>query len=295
MINDPLSLQPEKNNPVVSQKYATIYDLFLQGNFDTAFALKKIADSLYGKNYWSPQLLYIEALYYIKCTQDSAAIATLEDLISLYPNAALKSKSENLIEVLKRRKEIESYLTNLEITRVEDDERILIANDKNVETKKAIVAAPTAPKIQTIKNISIVKDSGIQLPPSMVSGVFKWKASQPHVAVIVLNKVDAVYANETRNAFKRFNSSNGFSNVVVNRDTLNAQMSLMVFGIFGTAADAFSYCSKIKKAAPTQISWLPANRYSFIIISEENLLLLKSNKDLDNYKKLLDNQYPGQF
>jgi tetratricopeptide (TPR) repeat protein len=295
MINDPLSLQPDKNNPVVSQKYATIYDLFLQGNFDTAFALKKIADSLYGKNYWSPQLLYIEALYYIKCTQDSAAIATLENLIQLYPNAALKSKSENLIEVLKRRKEIESYLTNLEITRVEDDERILIANDKNIETKKAIVVAPTAPKIPAIKNIPVVKDSGIQLPPSMVSGAFKWKASQTHVAVMVLNKVDAVYANETKNAFKRFNSSNGFSNVVVNRDTLSSQMSLMVFGIFISAADAFAYCSKIKKAAPTQISWLPANRYSFIIISEENLSLLKSNKDLDGYKKLLDNQYPGQF
>ena len=295
MINDPLSLQPEKNNPAVSQKYQQIYDLFIQGSFDSAFALKKMADSLHGKNYWSPQLLYIEALYYIKCTQDSEAIATLENLVQLYPNAALKSKSENLIEVLKRRKEIESYLTNLEVTRVEDYERILIANDKNVEIKKAVVAAPIIPKIPILKTKPIAKDSGIQLPPTMVKGAFKWQASQSHVALIVLNKVDAVYANETRNAFKRFNSSNGFPNVSVNKDTLTSDKSLVVFGYFGSAADAFSYCTKIKKAAPSQISWLPANKYSFLIISEENLLLLKSNKDLDSYKTLLNNQYPGQF
>ena len=52
---------------------------------------------------------------------------------------------------------------------------------------------------------------------------------------------------------------------------------------------------KIKKAAPTQISWLAASKYMFILINEDNFNKLKSNKDLETYKKLLNNQYPGKF
>ena len=53
--------------------------------------------------------------------------------------------------------------------------------------------------------------------------------------------------------------------------------------------------SNIKKAAPTEVSWLQANKYSFLVISEKNLQLLKTNKDIDTYKVLLKNQYPGKF
>ncbi len=43
----------------------------LEGNFKEADCTKKIADSIYGENYWTPQLLYIEAVYYIKQRDDS--------------------------------------------------------------------------------------------------------------------------------------------------------------------------------------------------------------------------------
>jgi ubiquinone biosynthesis monooxygenase Coq7 len=59
--------------------------------------------------------------------------------------------------------------------------------------------------------------------------------------------------------------------------------------------DQILYLDKIKKAAPTEISWLAASKYSFIVIHEENLVKLKSKKDVETYKKLLNNQYPGKF
>ena len=108
-------------------------------------------------------------------------------------------------------------------------------------------------------------------------------------------KSDSVYVNEAKVAFQRFNSSNSFSSKNIVKDTLNSKNNLLVFSSFENAEDATNYLDKIKKAAPAQISWLAASKYSFIIIHEENLNKLKSNKDLETYKKLLNNQYPGKF
>ena len=52
---------------------------------------------------------------------------------------------------------------------------------------------------------------------------------------------------------------------------------------------------KIKKAAAREVSWLPAAKYSFAIITNENLEVLKINKDITGYKALLNKQYPGRF
>jgi hypothetical protein len=49
---------------------------------------------------------------------------------------------------------------------------------------------------------------------------------------------------------------------------------------------------KIKKAAPEELSWLPANKYSFYPISDENLLVLKTNKDIVGYISWLKKNYP---
>ena len=73
------------------------------------------------------------------------------------------------------------------------------------------------------------------------------------------------------------------------------QRALIVFSSLENADEAMVYLEKLKKAAPTQVSWLQASKYSFYPINNDNLQLLKSNKELDNYKKLLNNQYPGKF
>ena len=37
------------------------------------------------------------------------------------------------------------------------------------------------------------------------------------------------------------------------------------------------------------------SKYSFLIISDDNLQLLQLNKNLKEYKDLLNKQYPGKF
>jgi hypothetical protein len=79
------------------------------------------------------------------------------------------------------------------------------------------------------------------------------------------------------------------------KDTLDSERTILVFSQFVDAQEAMKYMDKLKQAAPSQISWLPAQKYKFYIISDSNLQFLKENKNLQNYIDLLDNKYPGKF
>ncbi|MFT3908472.1 MAG: tetratricopeptide repeat protein [Ferruginibacter sp.] len=294
ILNNPSAANPEKNNPEASQRYEHIYNMFIEGDFVNAIAEKRSADSLYGKNYWTPQLLYIEAINYIKERNDSLAIESLTNIISLYPKSPLKEKAVTMIDVLRRRTEIESYLTNLQVTRVEEDGKVIMSDDKPMEQVKNDNKVIEPKKMEGAKVIA--RQDSIVTPASMISGAYTWQGEQPQYIVMILNKVDPVYINEAKNAFTRFNNQNYASKkVTINKDQLDADRALLVFTPFENADDAIKYYDNIKKAAPTEVSWLQANKYSFLIISEKNLQLLKTNKDVDTYKVLLKNQYPGKF
>jgi len=59
-----------------------------------------------------------------------------------------------------------------------------------------------------------------------------------------------------------------------------------VISSFENAAAAVEYMHKAQSMAPREIiPWLPANKYSFLIISGPNLELLLNNKDMPAYKR----------
>ncbi|MEO6669084.1 MAG: tetratricopeptide repeat protein [Ferruginibacter sp.] len=289
------AVNPAAKNPEVTQRYERIYNMFIEGDFANAAAEKRSADSVYGKNYWTPQLLYIESINYIKDRKDSQAILVLRDIITLYPTSALKPKALTLIDVLNRRAEIESYLTRLQVTRAADEETVVMPEEKLVEPVKVNDKIIEPKKIEGLKNV-VVKNDSIQTPESMKSGAFTWRAEQPQYVIMILNKVDAVYIKESKTAFDRYNGNNYSSkHLTINRDQLDPDRALLVTATFENADEAVKYYDKIKKAALSEVSWLPANKYSFLLISESNLQLLKANKDIDTYKVLLNNQFPGKF
>jgi hypothetical protein len=106
---------------IAEETYEKIYNLFIEGNFTEALLQKKIADSTLGKSYWKPQLLYIQSVYHIKERADSLAIKELNNIVTQFSGHGLAQKATRMIDVLKRRKEIEAYLTKLEVTRLEED------------------------------------------------------------------------------------------------------------------------------------------------------------------------------
>lgn len=364
LLNNTLAPNATTKTAEGTKRYSDIYNLFIEGKFDEALAQKKKADSSYGTNYWSPQLLYIEAVYDIKQHNDSTAMAVLANISGLYPASPLAPKAERMIDVLKRRKEIESYLTALQVTRATDDTVLeaplrekLVRNDQNLivtpkrfdssktaipktispipgrgndsaktpapllvakdsvkskipltvvakDSIKSIAAAPakTAITKNNIKNITplpqpaIINDTTKNAAPVLTNGPFTFNAALPQSVIMVLDKVDGTYVNESRNAFLRYVTENfRDQTITVTKDGVDKDISLLIFTSFANADDALQFLTKIKKAAPDEVSWLPPAKYSFLLISDTNLQLLKINKNLKEYKALLSKQYPGKF
>ncbi len=293
-INMPIVSAAAKN-PAATVTYENIYNQFIEGKFDEAIAQKKVADSLYGINYWSPQLLYIEAMYHIKQRNDSNAIAQLRNLVTLYPTSALKPKAATMIDVLSRRAEIEKYLTELEITRTDDD-KVIVANDNPNTTTIIAPSAPTAVKIIAAPTTIKPRVDTIKTPDAFISKNFVLQPEAPFYVAMILDKVDGVYVTEAKNAFTRFNkSSMATINITINKDAIDADKALLLFANFENATEAIKYYDKIKKAAPSEISWLQASKYSFTIISDSNLQILKANKDLQTYRQLLNSNFGNKF
>ncbi len=294
-LNNPSALDPKTKNPEVTKLYDDIYNLFIEGNFDKAIEEKKKADSLYGVNYWSPQLSYIEALHHVKNRNDSAAIKGLQTIIDNDPSSPLKEKAANMIDVLQRRAEIEKYLTNLEITRAEEDKPIK-AGDNPVVVNKPAAEKPAAVNKPPAVKLPVATDSVKKIIPPLTSGPFVMALASPHFVLMILDKVDPVYVTEARNAFIRYNREKYYGQTIaINKDVLDADRNLLVISSFADAAAALQYYDKIKRSAASEISWLPANKYSFLIITADNLQLLKNNKNISGYKDLLNTQYPGRF
>ncbi len=313
MVNTPAALNPKTKDPEATKTYQNIYDLFIEGKFDRAISEKKKADSTYGINYWTPQLSYIEALYNVKQCNDSIAIDGLTAIIQNNPTSPLKEKAETMIDVLKRRKEIEAYLTNLQITRAEEENTIIVADDKAViipqappvVTSPAVIQKPAVtPPVVIQKPVVVttpavvpaVKDSTIKAAPYLSGNGFTIKPDSPHNVIMILEKVDGVYVTEARNAFNRYNKQNYSGQLIdITKDIFDGERNTLVISSFTDGATALQYYDRIKRDAPREVSWLPANKYSFVIISNENLLVLKSNKNITSYRELLNKQYPGKF
>ena len=282
LLNNPAAQNSQAKDPAATKLYEDIYNLFIEGKFDEAIAEKKKADNLYSVNYWTPQLLYIEALYYVKQRNDSTAIVDLQTIINTYPKSPLKEKAINVINVLRRRKEIETYLTNLQITRDTDD-KILAPQDSQVVRKAPV-------------NTPVIKDSTKIVAAPISNGVFTMSLTSPHYVLMILDKVDAVYVNEAKNALTRYSKENFYGQaIVINKDVMDADRNFLVISSFADANAALQYYDKIKKDAKNEMSWLPAAKYSFLIITDQNLQLLKTNKNITGYKNLLNTQYPNRF
>jgi hypothetical protein len=119
----------------------------------------------------------------------------------------------------------------------------------------------------------------------------------PHYVAIVLNKVDPVYVNEAKNAFTRYNreeyASKGYA---VNNQSVTDDIKLVLIGTFQNANAAIEYIDKTRKLAASEIiPWLPPAKYSFIIVTDNNLEVLKNTKDVDALKRFLLQSYPGKF
>jgi outer membrane protein assembly factor BamD (BamD/ComL family) len=306
MINEPQAVDRENKhlNTVATAKYDQVYTKFIEGDFENALKEKKKADSLYGENYWTPQLLYIESVYHIKQHSDSTAISILQKLKSLYPGTLMAAKADNMINVLKRRTEIESYLTNLDIKRAEEETVTVIDEpSKPKATEPVVIVKPKsaeqvnkdvtkAPEVQSDKKtIKPAIDSSKFTAPKMETKAmgYTFNPVDQHVVVLLLNKVDVVYVNEARIAINRFNKDRySGKNLESANYVLDNDRKFIIISSFNGVPEAKEYTDLARTSAASEIfPWMPRDKYSFFLISAANLETLKTKKDVNEYLDLL--------
>ena len=291
-VKNPLS---PGTNSGVTKKYEDIYDLFIEGKFAQALEQKKAADEKYGDNFWTPQLLYIEAVYHIKQREDSTAILVLNSIVSKFPGTPLAAKASNLLDVLSHRNEIETELQNLVINMPKEEPRKSTTVIKPVQPVINTTKPPDQPT--TITNNKPASDSTINRPPKTVVSPFIHTPDVAHYVVIILTKVDNVFVNEAKNAFYRYNRET-FYNKLMSAElyNLDTENNLLLISPFKNAQEATDYVDKTKPVTATEIiPWLKGGRFAFSVITEKNLDLLKAGKDIENYKNFINQYFPGKF
>ena len=292
--------ESSEKNPA-TQKYKEIYDSFIAGDFEKAEKEKKAADSIYGKSYWTPQLLYIEAIYHVSEHQDSAAINRLKEIEQSNPSSPLAEKAKTMIDVLHRRKEIESYLANLEIKRYSEDESSPVVN---LQESKVVNQAPLkradsviSTPVSKPKTVQVKIDTSAKAPTVTAVKSFEFNASDPQYVLVAFSKVAQVFVNEAKNAFNRFNKEKYYNQKIdISSVKVSDSVNLMLAGPFADAVKAIDYIDKAKPLTQGRIMpWLTPDKYNYFIISQSNLDLLKENKDMEGYKKVLQKAIPGKF
>lgn len=282
-----------------TREYEKIYDLFLSGRFEEAIIRKANADSIFGSAYWNQQLLYIEAVYYIKQRDENSAVNALQKLIQIDPRTPLSEKADRIIDVLKRRDEIERYLTNLKVERVKED-TVAAVEEKPVVATQEQVSVAVQPKAKEVVSEKVkpvtpaINSTVFKKPPQVKQAGFSYNPAEHHLVAVVLHQVDMVYVNEAKNAFNRYNrESYRDLPLEIAIWPLNDEDKFMLMSGFSDALGALDYMYKVQRIAGAQIvPWLSAGKYSFIVISESNLNVLKNNKDMESYRQFVDSNYP---
>ena len=287
-------------NPEATATYEKIYDQFIAGNFSEALAGKKVADSIYGEGFWTPQQMYIESVYHIRQREDSTAIGILKKISTRYPGTVLADKAKSLVDVLGRRSQIEQELRNLQIERPAEDTftvtevfRVIRPEHqdtvvtKTIEQPKEVVQQVAAPRIDTI----------ITKPVITATAGYSFNAQQPHLAMIILNKVDPVFINEARTAIFRYNREKYYNQTLeLTIIPLDTENQVLVIGPFADAKAAVNYVDLARPITSTQIMpWLKAEKYKYSIISQSNLDYLKTDQDIKKYNVFLEQHLPGIF
>ena len=70
----------------------------------------------------------------------------------------------------------------------------------------------------------------------------------------------------------------------------------ILISLFADAAEAVGYVEKIKPISNKEVfPWLPADKYSFYIVSPGNLKKMLEDKETLKYIEFLKAQFPGKF
>ena len=304
--------------------YEQIYRWYIEGEFSKARQNKIAADSLYGNHFWTPQLMYIEAVYFAHLRQDSAALLLLTDLLNRFGSNPIAEKAVILQDVLQRRTEIEQHLRESKIVRAEDPK--ILSNKKpdpdnnkkpdpvtNPATKKAednkkadktdkpktntslsdsskstIVSAPD-------KKTDLIQDKNQPDSTSSAAGNTKVtdktiKNTDSCTLVIALINVYPVYKTECQTTIENYLRSNMLAGQTGITSSLNdgkGNYGWITINQPFSAAECEKSRLELKTILPKQLYFMPADKYKLLALDSSKLKQLELTEGIDDFIKII--------
>lgn len=287
----------EQTDPAIGL-YQDIYNQFISGDFEKALLKKQNADKQLGSSYWTPQLLYIESVYFLKNQQDSIAKIKLNTLASMFKEHPLAERAKTFLDVINRRKEIETYLSQLSVERpVEIPDKKIDLNSTKAEDLPLTVKAPVKVTVPVSAPTMPGNIKAAPIEKALAPETYQFNASDSQFVAIALYKVDPVFVSEARNAWNRFNQERYYNQKLpINVIRVNDSEQILIMGPFANAAEASTYTDRNRPQASSRVTpWLDSSKFSFAIISRENLNLLLKKGETGTYWQMLRNLFPDKY
>ena len=290
ILSNPEAYKTNKPNQKATDSYEKIYALFAEGKYEDALKAKANADSLYGKSYWTAQLLYIEAIAHAKANRDSIAVNSLNTLITNYASSPLKPKAEKLKEILDKK-----------IANAAAEAAVIAAAKKAVEDAKA--AAQKV--IEDAKAAALAKKNAAllakQKPVVVDSAMLKLNAMYPinkmeaHTVFLVLNKMSSNDCDSLQVELDMYNKADATTkNIFSNNYKAEEKVTILFYDEFRNAESAIVYCKKLRALILAKHPLKPA-QYGIMVMSASNLNTFISKNNLEDYKKVFKSNYEIKY
>ena len=278
------SLKQKKEADVLND-YKEAYFLSQIGNWESLAALSNQLNTDLRRTKWYTPFKFIQVKMYAQQRMDTVAIVLLDSIVLQNTNEKIRDRAKNILEELKNRKQTESYLTNLNLSK-EILDTIALVNT-------AAISKPNK-KDNPIKNDnSNVKDTTttkqIATIPIISALPFTNDSSEQYYIAFATQKVSATFVKEMQTAFTYLNNDEFIKQKLnVTYIQFNENSYIVWIGPFVNNLDAKTYMNKVKPRLSTEIiSFVPSKQYEIYLLSKSNILLIKDEADLKQYQQYM--------
>lgn len=279
------SFKKKKEADVVND-YKEAYFLSQIGNWESLAILSTQLNIDLRRTKWYTPFKFIQVKMYAQQRMDSIALILLDSIILQNTNEKIRDRAKNIIAELKNRKETESYLNDLILTKeildpVNDNNNTLATTAANT----AITTAPLETAAATLQK-PIIKPSANSLIPAIA---FANDSLEPHYIALATQKVTATFVKEMQNAFTYLNNDEFIKQKLnVTYIQFNENSYIVWIGPFENSQVAKTYMNKVKPRLSSEIiSFVPSKQYEIYLLSKSNILLIKDEADLKQYQQYM--------
>jgi len=274
----------KKKEADVLNDYKEAYFLSQIGNWESLAAISTQLNSDLRRTKWYIPFKFIQVKMYAQQRMDSTAIVLLDSIVLQNTNEKLRDRAKNIIEELKNRKQTETYLTNLNLSKELLDSSALVSTlPKAMDTSSIVKVATTKSSNAGNLKKDIATEPNIPLLP------FTNDSSEQHYIAFATQKVSAAFVKEMQTAFTYLNNDEFIKEKLnVTYIQFNESSYIVWIGSFENSQLAKNYINKIKPRLSKEIiSFVPSKQYEIYLLSKSNILLIKDETDLKQYQQFM--------